>query len=131
MAERDDSGRFLTGHGPVGGGRPKGSRVKLTEAFLSDLNDAWDVHGIKALKTCATTEPTIFCRIVAGILPKKIDSTLEISNVFGDFDLQDAAQFAEAYRIIPQSLVEIEAESDRRDAEYTGDFTSGEFTGDD
>jgi hypothetical protein len=80
------------------------------------------------LRTCATTVPTIFCRIVAGILPKKIDSTLEISNVFGDFDLQDAAQFAEAYRIakrmltpIPQSMVQVESESDRRDAEFIDD----------
>lgn len=128
MAERDDTGRFVYGHGNVGGGRPRGSRVKLSEAFLSDLNDAWDVHGVSALKTCATTEPTIFCRIVAGILPKKIDSTLEVTNIFGEFDLQDAAQFAEAYRIakrmltpIPQSLVQVESESDRRDAEFVDD----------
>ena len=128
MAERGDNGQFLTGHGPVGGGRPRGSRVKLTEAFLSDLSDSWDIHGVAALRTCATTEPTIFCRIVAGILPKRVDSTLEISNVFGEFDLQDMAQYAEGYRIAkrmlmpsPQSTVQVEAESDRRDAEFIND----------
>jgi hypothetical protein len=128
MGDRDEtSGRFLNGHAGVGG-RPRGSRVKLSEAFLSDLNSAWDIHGVAALRTCATTEPTIFCRIVAGILPKKIDSTLEVTNIFGEFDLQDAAQFAEAYRIakrmltpIPQSMVQVESESDRRDAEFVDD----------
>jgi hypothetical protein len=127
MAERDEnSGRFLNGHAGVGG-RPKGSRVKLSEAFLSDLNDSWDTHGVKALNLCATTEPTIFCRIVASILPKKIDSTLEV-NVFDNYDLSDAQQFAQAYKLarqmlgvapIQQSMIEVE--SDRRDAEMFSD----------
>jgi hypothetical protein len=122
MADRDETnGRFVYGHGNVGGGRPRGSRVKLTEAFLSDLSDSWDVHGIKALNTCATTEPATFCKIVANILPKKIDSTLEV-NVFDNYDLADAQQFAAAARSmigarpIEQPMVEVESE--RRDSEF-------------
>jgi hypothetical protein len=127
MAERDERGKFLNGHALVGGGRPRGSRVKLSEAFLSDLNDSWDTHGVKALNTCATTEPTIFCRIVASILPKKIDSTLEV-NVFDNYDLSDAQQFAQAYKLARQMLgvapiqqPMIEVESDRRDSEFADD----------
>src|SRR5712691_5472454 len=79
-------------------GRPRGSRVKLTEAFLADLNAAWDIHGVSALNTCAKEEPTAFCKMVSNLLPKKIDSTLEV-NVFDNYDLQDAQQFAAAYRL--------------------------------
>jgi hypothetical protein len=123
MAERDEnSGRFLTGHVGVGG-RPRGSRVKLTEAFLSDLSDSWDVHGKAALVNCATQEPSTFVKVVCSILPKKIDSTLEV-NIFDNYDLGDARQFAAAYRLaksmigampIEQEMVEV----DRRDSEFT------------
>ena len=126
MSERDEtSGRFLAGHSGVGG-RPRGSRVKLSEAFLADLSAAWDQHGQAALITCATTEPATFVKVVANVLPKKIDSTLEITNVFENYDLEDANQFAQAYRlarsmigaapILDQPMVEV-FESDRRDAE--------------
>jgi hypothetical protein len=128
MAERDETtGRFLNGHGPVGGGRPVGSRVKLTEAFLADLNNAWDRHGIKAMDICATTEPATFCKIVANLLPKKIDSTLEV-NIFDNYDLGDARQFAAAYRLAKQMIGAgpiqqpmIEVESERRDSESFAD----------
>lgn len=55
------------------GGRKKGSRSKLGEAFLSDLLEDWEEHGMYALRACRIEEPATYCRIVASILPKEIN----------------------------------------------------------
>ena len=71
------SGRFLPGNAG-NGGRKKGQRNKLGEAFLEDLRDAWNEHGASALARCAEQEPGTFCRIVSGLLPKTIDLNVAV-----------------------------------------------------
>ena len=73
--QRDRGGRFVIG-GKPGPGRPKGARSKLGEAFLEDLRTAWEEHGADALARCARDEPSQFCRIVAGLLPKDLNINL-------------------------------------------------------
>jgi hypothetical protein len=84
---RDERGRFLAGNSG-NGGRPKGARSKLGEAFLEDLRDAWNEHGAAALKRCAIEEPAQFCRIVASLMPKDVNLNLSV----------DAADFATKFR---------------------------------
>ena len=72
---RDRNGRFLTGNN--GGGRPKGSRNKLGEKFIEDAYAEWQKSGPAALKTMAETDPGGFVRMIAGILPAKLDVTIE------------------------------------------------------
>ncbi|MGA7681839.1 MAG: hypothetical protein WCA54_16850 [Pseudolabrys sp.] len=88
---RDCNGRFLTGNS--GGGRPKGSRNKLGEKFIEDAYAEWQKSGPAALKTMAETDPGRFVRVIAGILPAKLDVTVE-HELFAA-----AATFAEAFRI--------------------------------
>jgi uncharacterized protein DUF5681 len=59
-------------------GRPKGSRSKLSEAFLTDFLGAWEKFGAAALETAATQFPTIFVRVTASLLPRpfKIENDL-------------------------------------------------------
>ena len=85
-----ENGRFKTGNN--GGGRPKGSRNKLGEAFLNDLVDAWDTHGATALQTCAHLEPTQFVKVVAGILPREILVSALTANVNIDLSQMEAAR---------------------------------------
>lgn len=54
-------------------GRPKGSRNKLSEAFLSDAMDAWTENGKAALKEMATDKPADFAKMIAGLVPKEMD----------------------------------------------------------
>ena len=74
---RDARGRFVTGSAP-GPGRPRGSRVKLTEAFLSDLQTAWEEHGPSVLKRVIEEHPERFLSAVSAIIPK--DYRFEMTN---------------------------------------------------
>ena len=74
---RDDQGRFVTG--TAGGpGRPKGSRSRLSEAFLADLVTAWEAHGAEVLERVIQEHPERFLSAVASTLPK--DGRLELVN---------------------------------------------------
>jgi hypothetical protein len=83
--DRDERGRYKTGN--IGGGRPKGARSKLGEAFLEDLRDAWNERGATALARCAEEEPGTFCKIIASLLPKTVDlnMTLNVSDFADKF----------------------------------------------
>src|SRR5438128_2156773 len=79
--DRDPStGRFLSGR-EGGPGRAKGSRNRLAELFISDLHHEWEKSGAKALQRVAEADPVAFTKIVAGILPAKIDQTLTTTDV--------------------------------------------------
>jgi hypothetical protein len=73
------TGRFVSGNN--GGGRPKGSRNKLTTEFLDDLYAKWQEHGAEVLERVIRDDPAAFLRTVAQILPKEIDM-----NARSDFD---------------------------------------------
>jgi hypothetical protein len=83
------NGRFLPGNSGYGG-RPKGARSKLGEAFLEDLRDAWNEHGATALARCATEEPAQFVRVVASLLPRDVDINVTATI--------DATSFAQRFR---------------------------------
>ena len=86
-------------------GRPRGSRGKLSEDFLLDLHCAWTAHGADALARCAKTEPGVFCKIVASLLPKSLDVNLSASVDASTFTLK----FREALALIhaePPKIIE-------------------------
>jgi hypothetical protein len=76
-----NTGRFVSGNN--GGGRPKGSRNKLTTEFVDDLYAKWQQHGPEVLERVIRDDPAAFMRTVAQILPKEIDANV---NAGSDFD---------------------------------------------
>ena len=91
------TGRFLAGNSG-NGGRPRGARSRLGEQFLQDLQTTWQEHGIAALRRCAVEEPSQYCRIVAGLLPKEAVLDVDI-NVF-----HEVGSIVQAFRIASQVL---------------------------
>ena len=68
-----ESTQFKPGQSP--GGRPKGSRNKLSEEFFQDLYDVWQAFGKPALETMAMLYPAEFVRMVASLIPKEPEDT--------------------------------------------------------
>jgi hypothetical protein len=67
-----ETGRFVSGNNG-GPGRQRGSRNKLSEAFLADVYESWEKHGAETLERMARDDPSGFVRVVANILPDKLD----------------------------------------------------------
>lgn len=80
------TGRFVTGNS--GGGRPKGSRNKLGEAFLDDLYADWKENGAQALKDCRTDNPAAYVKVVASILPKQVEVKTDGISEMSDDELE-------------------------------------------
>ena len=52
--------------------RPVGARVKLGEAFLADLLEAWEAKGRAAINLVISQKPDKFLAVVAACLPKEL-----------------------------------------------------------
>ena len=61
--------------GNPGGGRPKGSRNKLGEAFTDALYEDFQQHGVEAIQKVRAEDPSAYVRVIAGLLPKKVEIT--------------------------------------------------------
>lgn len=88
MADRDPkTGQFLKGY--KGGGRTKGARNKLGEAFLADMLHAWEESGSSAIQEVIEKRPHDFLKVVAGILPRDINLNLNDMESMTDEQLVD------------------------------------------
>jgi Family of unknown function (DUF5681) len=54
-------------------GRPKGSRNKLSETFLKELADDFEVHGKEVIKKVRTERPQDYLKLVAAVMPKRME----------------------------------------------------------
>lgn len=73
--EQDGKGRFVSGN--IGGGRPKGARAKLGEAFLQAMQDNFAKNGSETIETVRVEKPDQYLKVVASILPKELELSEE------------------------------------------------------
>lgn len=76
--KRGPDGRFLTGNN--GGKRPKGSRNKLSEVFLSSLASDFQEHGADAIETLRRTDPKAYLQIIAVVTAKVPLAEVNVQN---------------------------------------------------
>lgn len=93
--EKDDkTGRFLTGNS--GGGRPKGSRNKLGEAFLEDMLADWEANGPAAIREVRETKPDAYLKVVASVLPKDLNVNINQTDHMTDEQLVERIRSLDA-----------------------------------
>jgi hypothetical protein len=93
---RNKAGQFLPGHRSIGG-RKKGSRNLLSERFLTDLHAEWVRSGKRVLEAVAKSEPAVFLKVVAGVMPRLIDIDGQV-NIRSELSVE-VQDFATAYRL--------------------------------
>jgi hypothetical protein len=64
---------------PGEGGRKKGSRNRLGEAFIEDLYQSWLTNGPAAIEAVLKTKPEAYLRTIASLLPR--DLNLNVNNL--------------------------------------------------
>jgi hypothetical protein len=113
---RDAKGRFLVGNKPPGG-RPLGSRNKLTENFLAAVEASWRKHGATVLDRVAQEEPAQYLRAICMLMPKdvqldvNIDVRQQIEHILADFrglNLPDRT-IAGLMKLIPKAVIDADA----------------------
>lgn len=70
VTTRDERGRFKTGN--IGGGRPKGSRNKLSDVLLSVIVDDFVEYGADAVARLRERDPATYLRLVASLVPREL-----------------------------------------------------------
>src|SRR6185312_2833005 len=54
-------------------GRPRGSRSKISEAFIAALNEDFAQHGVAVIERVRTEKPAEYLKIVASLVPRDIN----------------------------------------------------------
>ena len=94
--EKDDkTGRFLPGNSGFGG-RPKGSRNKLGEAFLEDMLADWEANGPAAIREVRETKPDAYLKVVASILPRDLNVNINQTDHMTDEQLVERIRSLDA-----------------------------------
>ena len=93
MPDKPHSGAFVKGQ-KGGPGRPKGSRNRLGENFLADMQAAWEAKGADVIHTVIAERPQDFLKVVASLMPKELLVKTEPLEEMTDAELADLiAQF--------------------------------------
>jgi hypothetical protein len=100
--KRGKDGRFTEGNEhafkPGNPGRPKGSRHKLSEAFLSALADDFEAHGKATIERVRKDYPLGYVRVCASILPKELNvSTNPLEDMTDEQLIQRIKQLDRAF----------------------------------
>jgi len=64
---------FKPGQSGNPAGRPKGSRNKLAEAFITDMQADWEQNGVSVIAAVREEKPDVYLKVVASILPRDLN----------------------------------------------------------
>lgn len=86
---KEKSWLFKPGQSGNPAGRPKGSRSKLSESFLSAMCQDFEKHGQTVIDTVRADKPADYLKIIAAIVPKEFNITTTALEDMSDEDLID------------------------------------------
>jgi hypothetical protein len=85
-------------------GRMKGSRNRLSDKTLAGLEVVFDKRGIPGLMAWANRDPGQFYKVCAAIIPRKLETSMEVTNIFAELNLTEPRDFAAAWDIAKQVI---------------------------
>jgi hypothetical protein len=96
-------------------GRVKGSRNRLSNAFISALSDHFDEFGADAIHRVWKDKPDAYLKVIGKVVPHKLETSVSVTNVFERYNLTNPVEFAAALEIARKMIygeapLEIEAE---------------------
>jgi hypothetical protein len=100
---RKPDGTFAPGH-PGLGGRPIGSRNRLTEVALAALGDDFAVHGTAVIEEVRKTKPHVYLQVVASLLPRQV--SIEKLSPLADLTDDEVEQLQEHLSAMRAKLVQ-------------------------
>jgi len=65
--------QFKPGQSGNPAGRPKGSRSKLSEAFLLALSNDFEVNGLDAVQKVRDEKPEAYLNVIGRLMPKLME----------------------------------------------------------
>lgn len=82
-------------------GRPKGSRTKLMEAFVSKLQADFVEHGARVIAQVRAEKPDQYLKVIASIMPKQLNVN---TNAIGDMSDDELEATLAAIQSIARQL---------------------------
>ncbi len=71
--------RWKKGESGNPAGPKPGNRRKFSEEFISDVHESWMIYGKAALVTTAMTDPSVYVRVCASLMPRDIEVTITLA----------------------------------------------------
>lgn len=71
-AKKQSGGRFRPGQSGNPAGRPTGARNKLTEAFVSALQQDFEQHGVAAIARVRQEKPAHYLKVIASLVSREV-----------------------------------------------------------
>lgn len=86
---------FRLGQSGNPAGRPKGSRCKLSEAFLRAIYEDFRQHGAAVIEQVRREEPVQYLRIIVSVIPKALH--VEAGDDLADISDEDLLELLRRY----------------------------------
>jgi len=78
-------------------GRPKGSRNKLEEMFVSALCEDFKDNGADAIRKCREEKPEVYLNVIAKVVPRQVEIDATDAAVDLAKGLHAVAEFLESF----------------------------------
>lgn len=76
-------GKFVKGQSGNPAGKPLGTRNRLIESFVTDLQEKWRTDGASILDRLAINEPAKLVEAISRLAPRDVAVTLQERNSLG------------------------------------------------
>ncbi len=103
--------RYAAGNRANPGGKPVGTRNRITARFLNDLAEDFEKHGKSTISAARREDPVGYLKVIAALLPKQIEAAQPLGEL-SDHELLAMVEFlrAQLSQLSPEQLLALRAQ---------------------